>query len=266
MNSETCRKQFALDNLAWLDLKTVKNYNLAVKQLFEHTGKPIEEISKQDISSWIASLEEKECKPLTIRGKLQGVKMFFKYCLKEGFVSADPASAIRLQPVKETPPSYLTKEEISQLRQLVDARLPVERAIVEVLFATGMRISELLSIKKEDINWSERTISIPQGKRREGRVVLFTQTCESHLKAYLESRTDDSPYVIVNSGHKIGPMNIRFIGALFKAYSKKLGFRVTPNILRYTFAASLAQKGVPIESIQYLLGHKNLQTNILISD
>ncbi|WP_404356451.1 tyrosine-type recombinase/integrase [Cytobacillus firmus] len=260
MNSETCRKQFALDNLARLDLKTVKNHNLAVKQFIESTGKPIEEISKQDISYWIAGLEEKGCKPLTIRGKVKGVKMFFKYCLKEGFISADPASEIRLQAVKENPPSYLTIEEISQLRKLVDERLPVERAIIEVLYATGMRISELLSIKKEDINWSERTIRIPQGQQMKGRVVLFTQECESHLKAYLESRTDDSPYLIANSRRKSGPMDISSIGTLFKTYSEKLGFRVTPHTLRYTFAATLAQKGVPIESIQYLLGHKNLQT------
>lgn len=211
-------------------------------------------------------MEEKECKPLTIRGKLQGVKKFFKFCLKEGFISADPASEIQLHTVKENSPSYLSYEEISKLKQLVDTRLPVGRAIIEILYATGMRIGELISIKKDDINWSERTIRIPKRNRKEERFVLFTRECGVHLKTYLESRTDDSPYVIVNSRLKSGPMNISFIGALFKAYSKTLGFRVTPNILRYTFAASLAQKGVPIESIQYLLGHKSLQTNINTSD
>lgn len=266
MNPEICRIQFALDSLSWLDLKTVNNYNLAVKQLIECTGKPIEEISQQDILSWISGLDEKGCIPLAIRMKLQGVKRFFKYCLKKGYISADPASAIQLQTVKGTSPTYLTLEEISQLRQFVDTRSPVERVIVEVLYATGMRIGELLSLKKEDINWSERTIRIQKRNRKEERFVLFTGDCEMHLKAYLESRTDDSPYVIVNPGFKRGPLDISTIGSWFGAYSKKLEFRVTPYILRYTFAAALAQKGIPIASIQYLLGLKDLQTTIIMPE
>jgi site-specific recombinase XerD len=109
-------------------------------------------------------------------------------------------------------------------------------------------------MKKEDIIWLERLIHIPKGKRKKARIVLFTKSCEEYLKAYLESRCDDLPFVFLNR-YGTRPLGIRAIQKKFKAYQYHLGIPMTPHTLRHTFAAHLAIKGMPLECIQTLLGH-----------
>lgn len=257
MNSETFIKQFLLDNQYRLSQQSLRKYCYDVKQLIEHTGKNVDSITKREIRNWLSDFAEKGCKPKTIRRKLTALKTFFKYCEEEGFISTNPASKIPLPFLEEKLPSYLTLEKLTQLRQLADRGQPVDRVIIEVLFATGMRISELSSLRIEDIQWSERTIVIPKGKQKKWRMVLFTRECEGLLKEYLESRMGDTSYVIASSRCKDRPMHPDTIRILFRTYSKQLGFRVTPHTLRHTFAAHLAQKGMPLEYIQYLLGHED---------
>lgn len=257
MNSEECLKQFTLDHQFRLNLESVERYQCAVQQLLVFTAKNFDAITKRDIRHWLSQLEENGYKPWTVYSKLTGLKTFYRYCLEEGFTSNDPANGIPFPSVGETRPYYLTLEQLTQLRQIMNGRRLDERAIIEVLYATGMRISELCAMKKEDIHWSDRTIVIPRGKRKKGRIVLFTQPCSEHLKRYLESRTEDLPYVFVGRRIKDRPINPDVVGHWFKAYGKQLGFRVTPHTLRHTFAAHLAQKGMPLECIQTLLGHED---------
>lgn len=184
----------------------------------------------------------------------------FLYCFEEGILSTNPAAEIPLPLTDETKPSYLTISDLSKLKILVNGRTLDERAIIEVLYATGMRISELSNMRKEDIKWNERMIHIPKGKGKRGRIVLFTKECEVHLKAYLDTRRDDIPYVFVSPKNRVRPFRIKCVGQRFKEiYSKQLGFRVTPHSSRHTFAAHLAQRGMPPIYIQYLLGHEDPQ-------
>ncbi|MGG7621553.1 tyrosine-type recombinase/integrase [Bacillus coreaensis] len=257
MNSEFYMKQFALDQQFRLDPESVKRYQCAVKQLKEYTGKGIDAINKQDIRQWLNHLSEEGYQPWTIWSKVTGLKTFFKYCLEEGFLSINPAEKVPFPIIGEKQPSYLTKNELTQLRQLVEGRLPEERAIIELLHSTGMRISELLAMKKEDIKWSERMIQIPKGKQKRGRIVLFTRECEIHLKAYMENRTYETTFVFESRKLKDRTMHPDAVGNWFRAYSKELGFRVTPHTLRHTFTAHLAQKGMPLDHIQALLGHED---------
>lgn len=257
MDSEKCIKQFELDFQFRLDPKSVEIYLLSVKQLIEHSGNPIKTINKKHIRHWLNYLYEKGYKPPTISSKLAGLKTFFKYCCEEGFLSANPAAEISVLHINETKPSYLTLSDITKLRQLVKERSVAERALIEVLYATGVRISELANMRKEDIQWNERLIQIPKGKGKIGRIVLFTQECEIHLKAYLDTRIDTLPNVFVSPKFKERPICPNSVNQMFRViYSKQLGFRLTPHSLRHTFAAHLAQKGMPLDYIQALLGHE----------
>jgi site-specific recombinase XerD len=116
-------------------------------------------------------------------------------------------------------------------------------------------------MKKTEINWSERLILIPNGKRKKGRIVLFTKECAEHLKAYLDSRTDDWPFafaLVTSNGRR--SKYARVVDKRFLKYSEQLGFKVTPHTLRHTFAAHLAKKGMPLKCIQDLLGHDKYET------
>jgi site-specific recombinase XerD len=255
MSQEVFVKQFILDNQFRLDSESIERYQRAVNQFFKHTGKSLETIKKADIRHWLIHLKVEGYKPWTIWTKLTGLKSFFKYCLEEGFIYQNPASEVPFPRIEEKLPYYLTSEQLNDLRKLTEGRLQ-ERAIVEVLFATGMRISELCSMKKEDINWSEKVIHIPRGKRKKGRIVPFTRECAEHLKAYLDSRADNLPYVFLTLRFKDRAIHPDTVGQLFRAYSKRLEFKVTPHTLRHTFAAHLASRRMPLDCIQVLLGHE----------
>jgi site-specific recombinase XerD len=255
MSQEAFIKRFILDNQFRLDSESIKRYQCAVNQFLKHTGKSLESIKKADIKHWLIHLKVEGYKPWTVWAKLTGLKSFFKYCLEEGFIDMNPASEVPFPRIEEKLPNYLNSEQLNNLRMITEGRLQ-ERAIVETLFATGMRISELCSMKKEDINWSERVIHIPMGKRKKGRIVPFTRECAEHLKAYLDSRTDVLPYVFLTLRFKDKPINPDTVGGLFRNYSKRLDYRVTPHTLRHTFAAYLASRRMPLEYIQVLLGHE----------
>jgi site-specific recombinase XerD len=262
MDLEAFFKQYTLDNQFRLSPNTSKGYQYSVKQLLEHTGKSLDAITRSDIRYWLGHLKEKGYKPGTVWWKLTGVKSVFDYCWEEGITLKNPAKDVPYPHIEGKLPYYLTMEQLNKLRQLLDGRLQ-EQAIIEVLYATGIRISELCAMKIEDINWAERIIHIPKGKGKKGRIVLFTRECAEHLKVYLFSRNDDKPYVFLSGKFKDRPINRSTVGEWFAKYSSNsLGFKVTPHTLRHTFAAHLAQKGMPLEYLQELLGHENPQNTL----
>ncbi|MCR8847765.1 tyrosine-type recombinase/integrase [Rossellomorea sp. SC111] len=253
ISSEECIQNFILEYSFRLNEKTIDLYQKAVRQLFNHCEKVFNEVSTKEIRNWINYLDDNDYKPATINSKLFGIKLFYKYCAEEGLISSNPAVAISLLELEDSLPHYLQVEQLMQLRKMVEGNTK-ERAIIEVLYSTGIRLGELISLRKENINWSERLINIENGKRKKGRIVLFTNMCAEHLKIYLHQRKDDLPYVFTNATSS-GPVVKRSIQSKFETYEKNLGIRLTPHTLRHTFAAHLAQKGMPIECIQVLLGH-----------
>lgn len=253
ITSKACIQKFKEDNSFRLTEGTIKSYQKSVEQLVEYCRKAHHDITTSDIRRWMIYLEENGYKSITVKMKLAGLKLFYRYCMEEELIKKDPAALIPFPSIEEKLPRYLELTQLNELRKFVKGNVQ-RRAVIEVLYATGVRISELAAMKKEDINWSERTIHIPNGKRKKARIVLFTRTCVEHLKVYLEKRKDDLPYVFVNPS-ETGPVCIRTIGQNFEFYTRKLGIHISPHTLRHTFAAHLAIKGMALDCIQMLLGH-----------
>lgn len=240
---------------------TVLVYTNALNQFFSYCQKSYNEISHPDIRDWMLHLQSNEQKPSTIRTKIFGIKLFYQYCLEEKVIQYNPITNIPVPMLEDHLPRYLESNQLMLLKQHVQNKAR-ERAIVEVLYTTGIRISELTAMEKEDIIWSERMIHIQKGKRKQARIVLFTRTCEEYLKAYFHSRTDHLPFVFTNSTGT-GPISIISIQKKFERDMKKLGFNLTPHTLRHTFAAHLARKGMPLVCIQMLLGHKTTRNTYI---
>ncbi|WP_404356443.1 tyrosine-type recombinase/integrase [Cytobacillus firmus] len=258
---EACIKQFEEDYSSRLREQTMACYKLAVRELLSFCKKPYEEISTRDIRKWLADFGKKGYKSSTIRNKLINIKLFYSYCHEEGFVKNNPAALLRSPKVQVNLPHYLDYGQLTQLRQLAQGKLR-ERAAVELLYSTGVRIQEFVMIKIEDINWSERMILIRKGKGKKERMVLFTRECAEHLKAYLGSRQDDDPYLFINQ-FKRGPLAPRSVRLWFEAFREELGFHLSPHTLRHTLAAHLAMKGMPLVCIQVLLGHDDIRNTLL---
>ncbi|WP_339250844.1 tyrosine-type recombinase/integrase [Sporosarcina sp. FSL W8-0480] len=260
MDAKTCLNQFRTEYQHRFKVGTLKNYCSDINQFLQYEDKAIDKITKRDIRNWLTFLStEKGYLPSTLNNKIKALKNFFCFCREEGFIPQDIAKDINFVYREEKLPRYLTKEQLTALRELLKGKIQ-ERAVMEVLYCTGVRISELIAMKKSDVNWTERTITIPNGKGDVGRYVLFTSECEQHLKAYLDSRTDDLPDVFVLSNTVGVTKHPNVVGEWFRYYSRSLGVKVSPHTMRHTFAAHLAQKGMPLECIQELMGHANFQT------
>lgn len=256
---EDCMEKFKEDYSRRLALTTINDYVAAVGQLITYSGKSLDTINAKEIRQWLVHLEKKGLKSTSINKMLSALKLFFTYCLEENWITRNPMSTVSFLAKEQWVPYYLEHHQLMQLRQLVEGNVR-ERAIVELLYVTGIRLGELVALKQEDINWSECMIYIKEGKGKKDRLVLFTQSCSEYLKAYLAQRQDDLPSLFVTTARGIRPLGRRGIQWYFAGFTKQLGYRITPHTMRHTFAAHLAMKGMPLACIQALLGHDDPQT------
>lgn len=207
----------------------------------------------------------KKYNPASISRKLSTLKSFFKFLMKKGVIKTNPALPIQSPKLPKRLPSYLTKNEISTLLDnplKYDINI-LDRAIVELFYATGIRLSELINIKLSDIDFNSSTIRV-QGKGSKDRIVPFGRMAESALQNYLEIRkivdVNKSEYLFLNKkGNRLYPLYIyRLVKRLFAVVSNRKS--ISPHTLRHTFASHLLENGADIRVIKELLGHENLST------
>jgi len=257
-------KQFLNDNDMRLTESTRKGYGHALREFFATCSVGYDEVKAKDIRGWMAKLDERHLKLGTIQTIIVAVKSFYRYCMEENLILKNPCVNIRSPKRNDWLPVYLDKEAFTKLREISKNELR-ERAMIETLYATGVRISELLNIRLEDIEWGTRKIWIHKGKGNKERFVLYTGDCEAWMKEYLAKRKLESPYLFINRWGR--PLNRNRVSVLFQKYSQTLNLeiKITPHTLRHTFAAHLAEKGMPQSYIQELLGHVDINTTEIYS-
>jgi integrase/recombinase XerC len=251
------QQSFFNDQQARFSPETIRSYKIALSQFFSFCPKKVNEVKAKDIRDWLAMMAEKGLKPRSIQMKLSALKSFYQYLMEENKLKKSPTLKVRTPQKEDSLPYYLDKRQLVLLQELTKDK-PRERVIVETLYATGVRISELLSIQIEDVKWDSRQIWIRKGKGNKERFVLFSHDCAERLKAYLQQRSFNNPYLFSNQ--RGGPLSRCLVEMQFRQYTKTLGFRVTPHTMRHTFAAHLAEKGMDFSYIQELLGHANINS------
>ncbi|GEL78672.1 site-specific tyrosine recombinase/integron integrase [Tenuibacillus multivorans] len=257
MTNQTIIQRFLDDHHARFSRETSRSYQLSLKQFFANCSKDYDAVKASDIRSWLASMEEQGLKPRTIHTKLVGLKSFYQYCKEENRLKKDPTMTVHTPKKDDVLPYYLSRRQVALLQELTKKNVR-DRAIVEALYATGVRISELLNIRLDDVKWETRQIWIRKGKGNKERFVLFTHDCAERLKTYLHHRQDESIYLFTNG--RGGSLSSVTTERRFQEFAKELGFKVTPHTMRHTFAAHLAEKQMPQSYIQELLGHVNINS------
>lgn len=256
MNQEV-QQSFFDDHKARFSPETSRSYKIALKQFFSFCEKNYDEVKATDIRAWMAAMGEQGLKPRTILLKLSAVKSFYQYCMEENKTKKNPTLTVHTPKKDDSLPYYLSKHQVALLQELTKEN-PRDRAIIETLYATGVRVSELLEIKLEDIKWETRQIWIRKGKGNKERFVLFTHDCAERLKTYLQQQNKKSVYLFPNN--RGGHLSRVFVEKRFQEFTKALGFRVVPHTMRHTFAAHLAEKNMPQSYIQELLGHVDINS------
>ena len=203
-------------------------------------------------------------KSLSIRRKISSLKGFYKYLSREGKVLDNPFSYVTLPKKEKKLPQYLNYNEMIEIFDIIDTSTILglrNRLIMEMLYATGIRVSELVNIKMPDINIDDNSI-IVTGKGDKMRIVFFNEIAKKCLKKYINETSEirKSDYLILNNhGNRITTRSIRLImnKVINETSIKK---HVHPHILRHTFATHLLNNGCDLLTVQELLGHVSITT------
>ena len=214
------------------------------------------------IRSYLAHLARKKLSRASIARHLSALRSFFKYLMREGDVDANPARAVATPRREKHLPSVLQTSEIASLFEVPDLSSPLgirDRAWLELLYASGLRISELVGIDIDDIELRARLVKV-RGKGSKERIVPFGTKAEEAIRAYLEVRSADEDALFVNyRGQRI---TVRSVRRLFSRYVREASLRagISPHTLRHSFATHLLNAGADLRAIQELLGHASLST------
>ena len=206
--------------------------------------------------------------PSSMARKLASLRTFFQYCIRQGYVAANPAKEVATPRIPKRIPRFLTVDEVfALLRQPADdgALGRRDRAILELLYASGLRVGELVGLNTADTDLDARTVRV-LGKGRKERIVPMGEKAVGAIAGYLVHRTSLLPEgaeelaLFVN--RRGGRLTARSIERLLAKYIRRSGLQktVTPHVLRHTFATHLLGAGADMRGIQELLGHASLST------
>ena len=221
----------------------------------------IKHVTYKDIRSYLAHMYNKKYSSRTISRKLSAIRSFYKYEVNKGVIRDNPCLLISNPKVEKKLPNYLSYNEIETMLEVPDTfknNSLRDKLIIETLYSTGIRVSELVNIKVKDIDFYNNQILI-LGKGNKERYVIFGNTLKDMLKEYISIKSD-SEYLITNKYNK--KMSTRSIEEIVKKIVKIDGIKnkVTPHTIRHTFATHMLNEGADLRVVQELLGHENLKT------
>ena len=268
---------------------TVTAYENDVATFLAHTAeirqKPIDELTPADVDAFairafLGELHKQRISATSSARKLSALRTFVKFLRREDLIEDDPSSLVAAPKRPETIPSHLTIDEMNKLLEMPDSSTPLgrrDRAILELFYASGLRLSELVGLGIEDVNLSSRMVRV-MGKGKKERLVPFNSSTAEALRAWLKDRATplrvQSPRPKAQSparrgvsaplflNYRGGRLSTRSVDRLVRRYVAFCGakFGISPHALRHSFATHLLANGADLRAIQELLGHARLST------
>ena len=262
---------------------TLRNYRIDLLQFYDHLApadeqgnrRPVDvrRIDHITIREFLAALHVKRKKKSSIARKLATLRSFFKYLCREQVLEMNPASLVATPRLERKLPKFLSVEEVFRFLELPDPDTVLgkrDRAILEVLYATGMRVSELVNLNLDDVDFKNRSIRV-RGKGRRERIVPFGRKALEALEAYLgvrgqlllqasEEERDPRALFLNYQGTRL---TTRSVGRIIARYAKMCADippKISPHSLRHSCATHLLNAGADLRAIQELLGHARLTT------
>lgn len=220
------------------------------------------------LRGFLASLYEKKLKKSTVGRKLAAMRSFYEFSLRKKWITENPARILSTPKQDKRVPSFLSEEEAATLLNLPASNKPIDardRAILEVIYATGIRVSELVGIDVSDVHFDERLVRV-RGKGKKERLVPFGRKAAEALQAYLRVRPSllekkmEGPAIFLN--YRGDRLTTRSVERMVRVYIRKTSVsrKISPHSLRHSFASHLLGRGADLRVIQELLGHSSLAT------
>ncbi len=244
---------------------TIRSYRKDLEIFFEYVGPGADEIEMTDVRGFVAGQINEGLKKSTVGRRLATVKSFFRFLHREGYIKTNPARLVNTPKTPKLLPKFLTVDDVFSLIEkpegigFAPAR---DRAILELLYSSGLRVSELAGLNSDDLNPREGFVKV-RGKGRKERIVPVGRKAVEALKAYMIERVllkkKDRAFFLNRSGTRLTDRGVRRIVVKYARAVLRDG-RIGPHTLRHTFATHLLQGGADLRVIQELLGHSSLST------
>ena len=246
---------------------TIKNYLADLKEFAEFlSGQTVESVDYLTVRKFLGVLRGRSISKRSVARKLSSLRTFYRFLQRDGYVKDNPVANVSTPKMDKKLPSFLDEKTVIKLvtapekKTFQDSR---DRAILETLYSTGIRVGELVGIDTDDVDFISGVVKV-LGKGRKERLAPIGEKAISIIREYLEYRNskkkpDKKALFLNKSGKRLTQRSVRRI---VDRYIKKLSIteHVSPHTLRHSFATHLLNRGADLRSVQELLGHKNLST------
>ncbi len=224
-------------------------------------------VTEDDLKAYIASMDEQNFAAATISRNIASIKALFHFMTQEGIIKKDISDGLKAPKIEKKMPEVLTMEEVIRLldQPSGDSHKEIrDKAMLELLYATGIRVTELITLKVSDVNLPMSFIICKDAHKE--RVIPFGKAAKNALVRYLgearEQMIEDKSSDVLFCNFSGAPMSRQGFWKLIKYYAKKAGITadITPHTLRHSFAAHLVENGADLRSVQEMLGHSDIST------
>lgn len=241
--------------------RTLVYYKSTVKHLLENTNAEIRKISTEEIRRYLSDYQKiNNCSKVTVDNIRRNISSFFSWLEEEDYILKSPMRRIHKIKTKTLVKEVISDESIEKLRD--NCNEIRDLAIIDLLYSTGIRVGELVNLNREDIDFEEREC-IVFGKGEKERRVYFDAKAKIHIKNYLDSRSDDNPALFVTLDRPYDRLKISGVEIRLRQLGRKLNIeRIHPHKFRRTMATRAIDKGMPIEQVQKILGHSQIDTTM----
>lgn len=238
---------------------TVKQYIRTCRKLHEVIGKPYTEMNAYDVRFFLAKEMERGVKDQTRENQRANLSAFFQWMTIEEIIPKNPVAQVKPIKCHKEIKKAFSDVEIDALRSACESLK--ERALVEFLLSTGVRVNEIATMTVQDINKETLSVHVVHGKGNKERLTYTTAVAMKHLLAYIHDRKEDGDMLFYNKNHD--PLGTDGIRHILNTIAQRAGVEnVHPHRFRRTFATNLSRRGMPLQEIQILMGHSNTNTTM----
>ena len=241
--------------------RTLNYYETTIKTMVDKLSKKVNSIETEDLRNYLSEYQAKNnCSKVTIDNVRRILSSFFAWLEDEDYIMKSPVRRIHKVKATQTVKETYTDEELEEMR---DACIEIrDLAMVDFLASTGVRVGELVNLDRVDIDMQERSCVV-LGKGGKEREVYFDARTKIHLQNYLNSRTDNNPALFVSLLRPYDRLKISGVEIRLRELGKKINIKkIHPHKFRRTMATKAIDKGMPIEQVQVLLGHRKIDTTL----
>ena len=241
--------------------RTIKYYKVTIEHLLKNVQNPIRKITTERMREYLVDYQKiNNCGKTTVDNIRRNISSFFSWLEEEDYILKSPMRRIHKIKTKKAVKNVITDEEIEKLRD--NCKNLRDTAMIDLLYSTGIRVGELVKLNIEDINFSEREC-IVFGKGDKERKLYFDAKSKIHLKNYIDSRKDNNPALFVTLNAPYDRLKISGVEIRIRELGRLLNLeKIHPHKFRRTMATRAIDKGMPIEQVQKILGHSQIDTTM----